>query len=321
MKVKLTEIKAATPRVRKELNLDKMDELADSIKETGGVIVPVKLRKNGEGYTTVYGHRRIEACRMAGLTDVDAFIEDMDDAVLLTQALIENVVREDMASIDIGKAFRQIKLENEWTDDEVGARFGMTGKSVNDYLQMLRPELKSAVEKSDRSENIGVLHIKSARAGTDDDADAAKVIEKSAKEGLSARQTRTVAEEYKRAKDYGGARAGKQVLDTPFSELGLRQFVPTTRPDSRSRTPVEIVQKKVVFSWVRDINIVRAGEMLSGMAATISNLSAVVEYMKVNFDKEPKQLKIVQKNMVAHIEKRMGELDALLTKTKEIYND
>ena len=319
MKVKLSEIKAATPRVRKELNLDKMDELADSIKETGGVIVPVKLRKNGEGYTTVYGHRRIEACKMAGLTEVDAFIEDMDDAVLLTQALIENVVREDMAPLDIALTLQQIKLENEWTNEQAGAKFGMSEAQVRGYMDMLRPEIRKVIDS--RSSTIPYRHVREALVGTETNEDAARVLEKVAEEGLTQRQTRTVAEEYKRAKDFGGSRAGKQVLDTPFSELGLRQFVPTSRPDSRTRTPVELVQKKVAFSWVRDVNIVRAGEMLSGMAATISNLSAVVEYMKVNFDKEPKQLKIVQKNMVAHIEKRMGELDALLTKTKEIYDD
>ena len=184
---------------------------------------------------------------------------------------------------------------------------------------MLAPAMRKVAESFPAT--VTHQHIIHAKAGTDDDADAVKVLEKAAIEGLSKRQTRTVAEEYKRAKDFGGSRAGKQVLDTPFSELGLRQFVPTSRPDSRTRTPVELVQKKVAFSWVRDVNIVRAGEMLSGMAVTISHLSSVVEYMKVNFDKEPKQLKIVQKNMVAHIEKRMSELDAVLTKTKEIYGD
>ena len=112
MKIKLSEIQPATPRVRKELNLDALDELAESIKETGGVIVPVKLRKNGDGYTTVYGHRRIEAARIAGFKEIEAFIEDVDDSEVLTQALIENVVREDMKSVDIAKALKQVRRGN-----------------------------------------------------------------------------------------------------------------------------------------------------------------------------------------------------------------
>ena len=319
MKVKLTEIKSATKRVRKELNLDKLDELADSIKETGGVIVPIKLRKNGDGYTTVYGHRRIEATRMAGLKTIEAFIEDVDDSVLLTQALIENVVREDMAAVDIAKALQQIKLENEWTNEQIGSKFGMSYANVAMYLRMLKDEFKEVAELN--PDYISVQHITEAKAGTDDDADAVKVLEKSAKEGLSKRQTRTVAEEYKKTKTEYGPKVANQVLKTPFSELGLKKFVPTTRPTHTTRAPKEIEQKKVRFSWIRDKNIVRAGELLSSMAITIGDLSAVVEYMKVNIDREPKQLKIVKKNMITHIEKRRSELDALLAKTKEIYSD
>ena len=253
MKVKLTEIKAATPRVRKELNLDKLDELAESIKETGGVIVPVKLRKNGEGYTTVYGHRRIEACKMAGLDEVEAFIEDMDDSVLLTQALIENVVREDMVPLDIGKSFNQIAVETGWSNDKIGAKFGFTGGTVAKYRQLTSSAFREVLEKSPRGE-ITHKHIEEAKAGTDDDDDAVRVLEKSAKEGLSQRQTRTVAEEYRRTKEWGGEKAAKSVLDTPFSELGLKQFVPTSIPDRRTRTPIEIKPRDVVFQWVKDSN-------------------------------------------------------------------
>ena len=314
MKVKLTEIKAATPRVRKELNLDKLDELADSIKETGGVIVPVKLRKNGEGYTTVYGHRRIEACKMAGLTEVEAFIEDMDDAVLLTQALIENVVREDMAAIDIARALKQVGLENEWSSEKVGRKFGMADGTVRDYYRMLQPEISKSVDQS----TLGIMHVKEAAAGTDTPEDTARVLVKASKESLSARQTRTVAEEYKRTKEWGGEKAAKSVLDTPFSELGLKQFVPTSIPDRRTRTPIEIKPRDVVFQWVKDSNVIRAGNLLGRIATSIEDLGGIIEYMKVNADKEPGQLKIMKKNMIANIKKRIGELNKLLTKLEEV---
>ena len=314
MKIKLSEIKAATPRVRKELNLDKMDELAESIKETGGVIVPVKLRKNGEGYTTVYGHRRIEACRMAGLDEIEAFIEDMDDSVLLTQALIENVVREDMQPIDIAKTLQQIRLENEWTLDQTGSMFGMSAAVVSAYLKMLLPEIEKAIHSSE----LSYTHIREARAGTEDDADAVKVIEKAAKEGLTQRQVRTVAEEYKQTKKDYGPKAANQVLKTPFSELGLKQYIPTTKPDRRTRTPQEIKPKKIVFQWVKDNNIIRAGNLLGRMASSIEDLSAIVEYMIVNADKEPRQLLAVKKSMIAHVEKRMNELAGLQKKLKEM---
>ena len=316
MKIKLTEIKAATPRVRKELNLDKLDELAESIKETGGVIVPVKLRKNGEGYTTVYGHRRIEACKMAGLTEVDAFIEDMDDSVLLTQALIENVVREDMKPVDVAMAIKQIKLEKEWSNAQVGAYLGKDGGTMSHYPSLLKDGVKEVVEKHDHGDSIHLLT--EAKAGTDAPEDAIKVFEKASKEDLTRTQTRTIAEEYKSVKQDYGPKAAKQVLTTPFSELGLKKFVPTTRPDKRTRTPQEVKPREIVFQWVKDSNIIRAGNLLGRIASSVEDLNGIAEYMKVNADKEPKQLKIVAKSMVAHIEKRIFELETLLGNVKEI---
>jgi len=296
MKVKLTEIKAATPRVRKELNLDKLDELAESIKETGGVIVPVKLRKNGEGYTTVYGHRRIEACKMAGLDEIEAFIEDMDDAVLLTQALIENVVREDMKPIDIAKALQQVKLENEWTDEDVGAMFGMGRKSVTDYLQMLKPEVKDVF--ADRSA-LTHVHLKEAKAGTDDDADAVKVLEKSAKEGLSTRQTRTVAEEYKRMKNGYGAKAANKVLTTPYERSGLQPFTPVHKP-----APVVKPVGDILFQWVRDQRVIDAEEGLKAISACVSDINRSTEDRGGG--------KAVLKNLIGRTEKVLNQMHEVL---------
>ena len=264
MKIKLSEIKAATPRVRKELNLDKLDELAESIKETGGVIVPIKVRKNGKGYTTVYGHRRIEACRMAGLTEIEAFIEDMDDSVLLTQALIENVVREDMQPVDVAKALQQIKLENDWTNEQVGSRFGMSKNTVGDYLQLLIPEIRKVV----RSSVLPYRHVREALAGTDTKEDAVKVLEKAAGEGLSQRQTRTVAEEYKRIKTGYGKKAAKKVLSTPYEKSGLQPFTPTRKPKPTVAEP-----KEILFQWIRDYRVVEAEDGLKAVSSCVSDIA------------------------------------------------
>lgn len=194
MLVKLSNIRSATPRVRKELDLDKLDELAESIRETGGVIVPVKLKANGEdGYVTVYGHRRIEACRMAGLAEVEAFIVEVDDEDLLTQALIENVVREDMSPLDVAKSLNQARLENDWTYAVLATTFGMSKGTVGEYLALLKPDFKELVEDSP-GEQIGIGHIREARAGTKSDDDAIDVLKKASAEGLSKPQIRKVAE-------------------------------------------------------------------------------------------------------------------------------
>ncbi len=298
MKIKLSEIKSATPRVRKELNLDKLDELAESIKETGGVIVPVKLRNNGEGYTTVYGHRRIEACRMAGLTDIEAFIEDMDDAVLLTQALIENVVREDMQPIDVAKALQQIKLENEWTQAVLSARFGMSIGTVAEYLALLKPDFKELVESSP-GEQIGIGHIREAKAGTEDDSDAVKVLEKTSKEGLTKKQTRTVAEEYKRIKTGYGKKAAAKVLSTPYEKSGLEPFAPTRKPKPTVTEP-----KEILFQWVRDYRVVEAEDGLKAVSSCVSDIARSEE------DKGGGRM--VLKNLIGRTEIVLNQMNEIL---------
>ena len=318
MKIKLSEIKEGTPRVRKELNLDKLDELADSIKEMDGVIVPIKVRKNGDGYTCIYGHRRIKATRMAGFDEIDAFVEGVDDAEAQIQALIENVVREDMAPLDIAKALQQIKLEHEWTNEQVGSRFGMDERTVRGYLDMLKPAFVDTLSKSEPGSTLGYKHLIEAKAGTDDDADAVKVLEKSAKEGLSRSQTRTVAEEYKRIKTGYGAREAKKVLTTPFSELGLKKHVPKSRPDSRTRTPVDLPkQKEVRFSWIRDINIIRAGDIIQAQGAGLAELNVIAEFISVNLTKEPKLLKVVIAKMIDHLQTRIKDIEKLIDRLSE----
>ena len=263
MKVALKKIKSATPRVRKELNLDKLDELSESIKETGGVIVPVKLRKNGEGYTAVYGHRRIEATRMAGLDEIEAFIADVDDSELLTQALIENVV----VPIDIAKAFQQIKLENEWTNEQVGTKFGRSEEWIAMHLRLLQDDARRVVEKAP---SLTPHHLKAAKAGTDEDTDAIKVLEKAANEGLSELQTRTVAEEYTRIKTGYGNKAAKKVLSTPYEKSGLEPFTPTRKPKPPTVTKPA---GKILFQWVRDSRVLAAEDGLRAISACVADIN------------------------------------------------
>jgi len=176
MRVQLSEIKASTPRVRQSQSPEKLDELAQSIREEG-VIVPVKVRKNGDSYTLVYGHRRVAAAKMAGLTEIEAIVEDVPEKKLLTQALIENVVREDMPAIEIAKALQGILNDTGCTQEELAKKMGWAShKVVSNHLAMLAPEL--GLERSTKGflGTISERHVREAKIGTDNLKDAAKVL-------------------------------------------------------------------------------------------------------------------------------------------------
>ncbi len=83
-------------------------ELAASIRELG-IIQPLSLRKTGaDTYQIIAGERRFRAARMAGLSDVPAYIRTANEAELTEMALIENIQREDLNAIEIALTFKKL---------------------------------------------------------------------------------------------------------------------------------------------------------------------------------------------------------------------
>ena len=217
MRVALAEIKGMARRVRKSQSPEKLEELADSLKEFGGVIVPIKVRKNGPAYPLVNGHRRVAPDKMAGLKEIEAIVEDVSEDKLLTQALVENVVREDMAAIDIAKALQTIIDETGCTQVALGKKLGWTDGNIRAYLEMLNPELNL---RADSNRLLGPKDVVQAKAGTGGDLKlAGRVLEKAAKDDLSTRETRRVAEVVRTANELGGEKLVKRVLAQPYEDI------------------------------------------------------------------------------------------------------
>lgn len=268
MKIALDKINPATKRVRQNWNVDKMTELILSIKEQG-LLVPVKLRPNGEGYDVVFGHRRVGAAREVGLEEIEAYVEGVDDDTAYIQALTENVVREDMNAYEIALALKTIKDATGYTNEQVGKMFGWSDKNVIGYLNMLRPDIKEAVEG--QSVDLSQQHVIQARAGTKDDKDAAKVLKKAADEGLSTRQTRVVADLTTSAREFGGQKAVKRLLDTPYEQIDAYL---DPKPDKQQLPPVKKRTKEVLFQIVRQFQVVLADKAIQDFNAGI----AFIEY-------------------------------------------
>jgi len=265
MKVKLSEIKSASKRVRQSWDVEKMAELVLSIKEQG-LLVPVKLRPNGKGYDVVFGHRRIGAAREAGLTEIEAMVEGVDDDTAYIQALTENVVREDMSSYEIALALKAIKDATGYTDERIGAMFGWGGKTINNYLQML--PFKEILT----GQNLGVKHVKEARAGTTSDKDAAAVLKKAANGELSTRKTRQVAEIVTRAREFGGQKAVDRMLKQEADEIlrAAKPFEECKRPQPATATKVT---GEILFQWIKDTRVILAEEAIGAISECVSAIA------------------------------------------------
>ena len=116
--------------MRSAMDEEKLDELARSIR-TSGLIQPVTLRKRGERYEVVAGHRRFRACKRLGLATISAVVREMDEKGADSIRMHENLYREDVNPVDEARHIRLMITKHGYAPEQLAE---MTGKSVS-YLR------------------------------------------------------------------------------------------------------------------------------------------------------------------------------------------
>ncbi len=113
-------------------------ELAASIRELG-VIQPITVRKlEGNQFQLVSGERRLRASKMIGATSIPAYIRIANDQELLEMALVENIQRSDLDSIEIALSYQRLLEEVQLTQEELSKRVGKNRSTVTNYLRLLK---------------------------------------------------------------------------------------------------------------------------------------------------------------------------------------
>jgi ParB family chromosome partitioning protein len=125
---------AAQPR--KVFDEAKLRELAESIKAQG-LIQPILVRKDGEGYRIIAGERRWRAAQLAGLQEVPALVREASDAEAFELALVENLQRTDLNPIEEAEGYRRLMEEFSLTQEQVSQRVGKERSSVANALRLL----------------------------------------------------------------------------------------------------------------------------------------------------------------------------------------
>ncbi|MDE0187807.1 MAG: ParB/RepB/Spo0J family partition protein [bacterium] len=111
--------------------------LARSIIEVG-VLQPVVVQENDDGYTLISGERRWRAAQLAGLQSIPAMLRQADETGALTQALIENLQREDLTPLEEASAYRDLIDQHGLTQQEVAHRVGKGRATVANSIRLLR---------------------------------------------------------------------------------------------------------------------------------------------------------------------------------------
>lgn len=129
---------------RKDIDPEKLQELADSIKAQG-IVQPIVVRRlNDEKYEIVAGERRWRAGQLAGLHDVPVVIKDVDDRTAMAVALIENIQREDLNPLEEAEALRRLLDEFTMTHQQIADAVGKSRATVTNLLRLIEllPEVK-----------------------------------------------------------------------------------------------------------------------------------------------------------------------------------
>lgn len=191
IKLESIEVNPYQPRV--QFDEEELQQLSQSIK-TYGLIQPITVRpiENGK-YQLISGERRFRAAKLAGLTEIPAFVRTVDDVQSVQMALVENIQRSDLNAIEVAMCYQLLMDECHLKQEELSEKLGKDRSTISNYLRLLK--LSSEAQIAIRDKKIAMAHAR-ALVVVEDEAAQAKFVRQIIDEGLSVRQTETLVKKF-----------------------------------------------------------------------------------------------------------------------------
>jgi len=143
---------------RSHFDEQSLEELATSIRKLG-IVQPLTVRETGNGrYQLIAGERRLRAARLAGLTQIPAYIRTADDQAMLELALVENIQREDLDAVEVAISFQRLIEECKLTQEQLSDRVGKQRSTIANYLRLLR--LPAEIQLGIRHKHVMMGHAR-----------------------------------------------------------------------------------------------------------------------------------------------------------------
>lgn len=183
--IELSKIQPNPEQPRSVFEQEALDELAASIR-TLGVIQPITLKEiESDKYMIISGERRYRASLAAGLTSIPAYIRTAEDDNVVEMALIENIQREDLNSIEIALAYQKLIDNYGLTQEKLSERIGKKRTTIANYLRLLK--LPAEIQVGLKDKRIDMGHAR-ALIPVDDPEVQLALYEQIIQDGLSVRQ-------------------------------------------------------------------------------------------------------------------------------------
>ncbi len=200
---------------RSDFDQSGIDALASSI-DLVGLLQPIVVHADGEGYELVAGERRLRAVKQLGWAEIAAVIrESTDDENSLAEALVENLQREDLSGLEEAAAFQQLLEDFGMTHDDIGRRVGRSRSAVTNTLRLL--QLPVPIQKMLVSGDLTAGHAR-ALLGSEDEAYAIHIAQRAVAEGWTVRR---VEEAMRLRSSQGRTTAGRSVGVRPAAIIEL----------------------------------------------------------------------------------------------------
>jgi ParB family chromosome partitioning protein len=226
-------IKINPMQPRHDFDDNSLDELVDSIKEYGLIQPLILTEKNGQ-YELIAGERRLRACKKIGLKKVPVVIKKADEQEKLGMALVENIQRQDLNSIETALAYKKLIKEFGLTAEEVAKKVGKARASVSNTLRMLN--LPGEIQDAMKEGRIGEGHAKYL-LGIENPTKQMMLFRKILNNNLN------VSDTSKEARHLGGTRQAKIKINykDKDKEFAFREFFGTKVEIKRGRKGGQII--------------------------------------------------------------------------------
>ena len=217
--IAISQIEANPNQPRREFAPEALQELANSISQLG-IVQPITLRKIADDrYQIIAGERRWRASQLAGLTSIPAYIKTIDDENVMDMALVENIQREDLNSIEIALAYQKLMEKSGMTQEKVSERVGKSRSAVTNYLRLLK--LPAQVQMALQKKDIDMGHARALLA-LDSPSLQIKVFKEIQKNGYPVRKVEEMVQLLKSGEDVDAGKkkiAARKQMPSEFNVL------------------------------------------------------------------------------------------------------
>ncbi len=153
--IDITTIEPNPYQPRTEFSNQAIEELASSIKESG-LLQPITVRETDSGYQLISGERRLRACKLLNLSDVEAIVIKANEVESATLAMLENIQREDLSAIEEANGYVNMIRLTGISQNEIAQKVGKSQSAIANKIRLLN--LDNSVQQAISNKSISERH-------------------------------------------------------------------------------------------------------------------------------------------------------------------